>query len=95
MIIKRVPLGDSAEALPALPASDKTTTARVIIKMKKTAKVQLCQQVTEDSSFLADSNFFNDTDYFQHQHRSIETHRDHKQPSIPLSFAQTVRNRPK
>ena len=95
MIIKRVPLPEFAEALPSLPNNDKITIPRVIIKMKKTAKVQLCQQIIEDAIPLTESNFFNDTDYFQHQYKSIETHREQKQPSIPISFAQTARYRPK
>jgi hypothetical protein len=93
MIIKRVAL-DSAEQLPSLALPEKTT-PRVIIKMKKTAKVRVCQQISEDGVPLPDSNFFNDTDYFQHQHRSIETHREEAHHQAPRNFAQTISAKPK
>jgi hypothetical protein len=76
MIIKRVNLCEEEQLLP-FPLREKKTTPRVIIKMKKTAKVQLCQQVTEENA-QSEINSFNDSEYFTHQHRCEERGNQHE-----------------
>lgn len=69
MIIKRVGLGEESQQALCAQAEKKSATPRVIIKMKKTLKVQPCQQLSEENIQEGENNYFNDTDYFNHHHQ--------------------------